>query len=531
MSGAPYTVIQHFNYDYQGGSNRLITAQGLSGTDSREYTYDANGNVLTDDSKGLLSTVYGRASYPFHLELDSDNDPLTEDDKVSYLYSVNDSRVYKKVETLSGIKEDYYLTDGMGKTIALYHSNNGTGEWEYYIHGSEREARLVPSAVQQPGSNSGNTDLRFKKDQVAFFVYDHLGNTRLTFTTEAINVSTTTTIVNRIDYIADYYPYGKVLREFVNGEQERYLTTQHERDAETGLDYRGARYYDSDIARFLSLDPLATEFPAWSAYNYVVGNPVSLIDPSGRAPEDPPNDGVKVKKNGKIKHNRDIGITAGGPFVLPNYAVALYATFWDNTEYKTETYESYEYLSPFYAGVRYDEPSSMQRFLEVVVPLNKGKNEYLSFGVNMFHYKKKIDENFHLAGGYNELSLNAIYYERFGNSGWFKFYGGGLGAMMLDPSVHGHVEGGYADPVQGSGGWYQLGGIGASGRAGISWHTSVASFKRSSIDFQGSLAGQIHINSTKNLKAYDGQGNVIFNQPYRSIGGGLIGGIAFSFNF
>ena len=63
------------------------------------------------------------------------------------------------------------------------------------------------------------------------------------------------------------------------------MTTQHERDKETGLDYRGARFYDSDIARFLSLDPLAKQFPAWSAYNYVMGNPISLIDPTGRSPE------------------------------------------------------------------------------------------------------------------------------------------------------------------------------------------------------------------------------------------------------
>jgi len=72
------------------------------------------------------------------------------------------------------------------------------------------------------------------------------------------------------------------LREYVNGDKERYLTTQHERDNETGLDYRGARYYDSDVARFLSLDPLASEFPEWSDYCYVAGNPIIFIDPDGR---------------------------------------------------------------------------------------------------------------------------------------------------------------------------------------------------------------------------------------------------------
>jgi RHS repeat-associated protein len=76
----------------------------------------------------------------------------------------------------------------------------------------------------------------------------------------------------------------KILRQYIKT-PEKYVTTGHERDTETGLDYRGARFYDADVARFLSLDPLAAEFPAWSDYNYVLGNPVMLVDPDGKAPE------------------------------------------------------------------------------------------------------------------------------------------------------------------------------------------------------------------------------------------------------
>ncbi len=65
-------------------------------------------------------------------------------------------------------------------------------------------------------------------------------------------------------------------------EEEKFLTAHHERDQETELDYRGARFYDADIGRFLSLDPLAVEYPTLSDYSYVLGNPISLIDPTGR---------------------------------------------------------------------------------------------------------------------------------------------------------------------------------------------------------------------------------------------------------
>ena len=36
----------------------------------------------------------------------------------------------------------------------------------------------------------------------------------------------------------------------------------------------------------MSLDPLAADYPSWSSYNYVMGNPVKMIDPDGKDPTD-----------------------------------------------------------------------------------------------------------------------------------------------------------------------------------------------------------------------------------------------------
>ncbi len=118
---------------------------------------------------------------------------------------------------------------------------------------------------------------------LVFYIYDHLGNTRVTYSTA---VSCSASVSYTVEAVVDYYPYGKILREYHNSEREKYLTTQHERDAETGLDYRGARFYDADLGRFLSLDPLAADFPDWSDYNYVLGNPLRYIDRDGRSPDD-----------------------------------------------------------------------------------------------------------------------------------------------------------------------------------------------------------------------------------------------------
>ena len=65
--------------------------------------------------------------------------------------------------------------------------------------------------------------------------------------------------------------------------RERHQSTYHERDEETGLDYRGARFYDGEVGRFLSCDPLALDYASWSSYHYVADNPILLTDPTGMA--------------------------------------------------------------------------------------------------------------------------------------------------------------------------------------------------------------------------------------------------------
>ncbi|MEO0727209.1 MAG: RHS repeat-associated core domain-containing protein, partial [Bacteroidota bacterium] len=109
---------------------------------------------------------------------------------------------------------------------------------------------------------------------------DHLGNTRIVFHTK---LDCAGEIDYVAEYVADYYPFGKILREWAACDVERYLTTYHERDKESGYDYRGARFYDSDLGRFLSIDPLAMTYAAWSTYHYAADNPVLITDPTGMA--------------------------------------------------------------------------------------------------------------------------------------------------------------------------------------------------------------------------------------------------------
>jgi RHS repeat-associated protein len=57
-----------------------------------------------------------------------------------------------------------------------------------------------------------------------------------------------------------------------------------QRDAENGLHYLRARYYDAATGRFLSKDPLsggADQPQTQNPYPYVMNNPMTLSDPSG----------------------------------------------------------------------------------------------------------------------------------------------------------------------------------------------------------------------------------------------------------
>ncbi len=60
-----------------------------------------------------------------------------------------------------------------------------------------------------------------------------------------------------------------------------YRFTGKEQDAETGLYYYGARYYDPRLGRFLSVDPLASKAPGWSPYRAFFCNPIRYTDPDG----------------------------------------------------------------------------------------------------------------------------------------------------------------------------------------------------------------------------------------------------------
>ena len=82
-----------------------------------------------------------------------------------------------------------------------------------------------------------------------------------------------------------YLPFGE---DWVNltSNQPQYETPYKfngkEKDEETGFNYYGARYYDSYLSIFLSVDPHSDNYPHFTGYNYCANSPVMITDPNGK---------------------------------------------------------------------------------------------------------------------------------------------------------------------------------------------------------------------------------------------------------
>ena len=123
-------------------------------------------------------------------------------------------------------------------------------------------------------------------EKVQWLVPDHLGTPRI-----IVDETGSRANVKRHDYL----PFGEELFAGTGGrtvalgyagDGVRQQFTAYERDAESGLDFAGARFYASVQGRFTSVDPLMASASAanpqtFNRYSYVTNSPLTQIDPSG----------------------------------------------------------------------------------------------------------------------------------------------------------------------------------------------------------------------------------------------------------
>jgi RHS repeat-associated protein len=90
-----------------------------------------------------------------------------------------------------------------------------------------------------------------------------------------------------------YYPFGLILSKYdatiTDYSKNKYLYNGKEYEDDSfgssslnWYDY-GARFYDAQIGRFTTIDPLAEKYHSISTFAYCFNNPIRFIDPDGRS--------------------------------------------------------------------------------------------------------------------------------------------------------------------------------------------------------------------------------------------------------
>jgi len=281
---------QNENYTYDAVGNRTASHLSanynyqpfnkLASTVSATYSFDNNGNVISKtDSLGVWTFSY-----------DGEN-RLTQviiptGPTVNYKYDGLGRRTQR---TTSAGANERYVYDGLDALIDL---NTDGSVAATYLNDLG-----IDNHLRQSSATTG----------VSYFLNDHLGST----------VGLTDAIGNLAE-METYDSFGNG----GSGARTRYTYTGRERDPDTGILYYRARFYDQQIGRFLSEDPLGLG-PGPNPYEYGYDNPLRYIDPTGNQPWD-----WAVAGGGTLAGTGAAGgaIAAGGAVVV-GYGVVLYGAW------------------------------------------------------------------------------------------------------------------------------------------------------------------------------------------------------------
>lgn len=249
------------------GNHQLLTAGPVQGT-TFNFTYDYKGNMISDQRKGITNIQYNYQNLPVVMQSTGSN--------FTYRYDDHGNRISKMVTSSQTSTEEYYLRDQTGREVAVYDVQTQKVKM-FNLYGDDLVGRVnvtwgVPIRLTDENGQPSISNLP-SYDRY-YYLKDHLGNIIET-------VSESGDVVNK-QY---YYPYGGYIpnTSYADGgvANNKYKFTGKERDNETNYDYFGARFYDSEIGRWTSVDPKAEKYPGWSPYNYCMDNPIKYYDPNG----------------------------------------------------------------------------------------------------------------------------------------------------------------------------------------------------------------------------------------------------------
>ena len=278
----PAGDLLNLSYQYDRNSNVMVKQDLLNANLTENYGYDELDRLV-----GADSTVYGHKTYRY----DELNNILEKDNRL-YTYNplhpyavANDGRfdyTYDANGSITGrsdgreISWDYdnrvtsisdsgsFVYDSGFRRIKKY-ENGKTTLYFFKDYEEEYQGGVLSKATKYYFANDMRVAENSSTDGVRWYHKDHLGSS------SAVSDVNGNLILRRVDG-----PYGSEIFAS-SGLEMQYTFTDKEQDGSDWF-YFGARYYDPELGRFLSVDPLEDGLN-W--YAYCNGNPVKYVDPNG----------------------------------------------------------------------------------------------------------------------------------------------------------------------------------------------------------------------------------------------------------
>jgi len=248
--------IDDLTYDYLDvNSNRLTkVTDSPAGNDAKgfkdgnkigdDYTYDANGNMLTDKNKNITAIIYNQLNLPKKITFGTSG-------TIEYFYDAAGQKIQK-------------IVSETGKTAIV---TDYLGGFQY--KGTSLE--FFPTAEGYVKNTASVLSYVFQYK-------DHLGNVRVSYFKNASNVP-------EILDETHYYPFGLKHEGYVvlpdSNNKFRYNGQEFQDDLQLNMTAMDYRQYDNSLGRFNSIDALSEMNYAISPFAFSYNNPTFWSDPTG----------------------------------------------------------------------------------------------------------------------------------------------------------------------------------------------------------------------------------------------------------
>ena len=296
LDSGDYGTIDDLTYSYEGNQVVKIDdaadeSPSYSGAmhfrdaanEETEYTYDANGNMLTDSNKGITSIDYNVLDLPQCIKtrpriIFKEN----ADNAIYYTYSADGTKLRAKYKEADS-RPMSYKPNAFKNKIELNIKTNGmvtpmarSLESNYYycsnlVYNDDRLSTILFDGGYASVDEGGGIVMHF-------YVKDHLGSNRLVVDGNG-----------NIEEVNHYYPFGALMGDRCGVSRNKYKYIGKELDTMYGWNMQDheARWYDPVLGRWMATDPLQEKYASFSTYYYANNNPLVFIDFNGK-------DGVRI---------------------------------------------------------------------------------------------------------------------------------------------------------------------------------------------------------------------------------------------